>query len=57
MVPVARKELSLSLNSFIQTNVFTGQLMQIIEPYMAKGMYEYSCGSIPKRGIHYAQKS
>lgn len=30
--------------------------MQIIEPYMAKGMYEYSCGSIPKRGIHYAQK-
>lgn len=31
-------------------------IMQIIEPYMAKGMYEYSCGSIPKRGIHYAQK-
>lgn len=30
--------------------------MQIIEPHIAKGMYEYSCGSVPKRGIHYAQK-
>ena len=31
-------------------------LIQVIEPHLAKGMYEYSCGSIPKRGIHYAQK-
>lgn len=31
-------------------------VMQIIEPHLAKGMYEYSCGSIPKRGVHYAQK-
>lgn len=31
-------------------------IMQIIEPHIAKGMYEYSCGSVPKRGIHYAQK-
>lgn len=31
-------------------------MMQVIEPHIAKGMYEYSCGSVPKRGIHYAQK-
>lgn len=30
-------------------------IMQVIEPHIAKGMYEYSCGSVPKRGIHYAQ--
>ena len=30
-------------------------LMQIIEPIFNKGMYEYTCGSVPNRGIHYAQ--
>lgn len=32
-------------------------LMQIIQPVLAKGMYEYSCGSIPNRGIHYGRKA
>lgn len=32
-------------------------LMQIIEPTFAKGMYPYTCGSIPKRGVHYGKKA
>jgi retron-type reverse transcriptase len=31
-------------------------LMQVIEGPLSKGMYQYTCGSIPKRGTHYARK-
>lgn len=32
-------------------------LAQIIQPLLARGMYVYSCASIPKRGVHYAQRA
>lgn len=32
-------------------------LMLQLEPIMMKGMYEYSCGSVPKRGTAYGQKT
>ena len=31
-------------------------IMQVIQPVISKGFYEYSCGSIPKKGTHYAKK-
>ena len=30
--------------------------MQQIQPIIQKGMYEYCCASVPKRGIHYGGK-
>ncbi|MDD3415474.1 MAG: reverse transcriptase domain-containing protein [Lachnospiraceae bacterium] len=31
-------------------------VMQVLIPILQKGMYEYSCGSIPKKGPHYAKR-
>lgn len=31
-------------------------LMQQIQPIIEKGMYEYTCASIPNRGIHYGAR-
>jgi hypothetical protein len=31
-------------------------IIQVLQPIFIKPMYEYSCGSIPKRGAHYGKK-
>lgn len=31
-------------------------VVETLKPLLMKGMYEYSCGSIPDRGIHYGKK-
>lgn len=31
-------------------------VIRTLKPIMMKGMYEFSCGSIPKRGIHYGKR-
>lgn len=31
-------------------------IIQVLQPIFSKPMYEYSCGSIPKRGAHYRKK-
>lgn len=31
-------------------------IIQVLQPIFSKPMYEYSCGSIPKRGAHYGKK-
>lgn len=31
-------------------------VVQVIQPIIMKGMYEYSCGSIPKRGAYHGKK-
>lgn len=31
-------------------------IIQILQPLLTAPMYEYSCGSIPKRGAHYGKK-
>ncbi len=31
-------------------------VITVLKPIFKKGMYEYSCGSIPNRGIHYGKK-
>lgn len=31
-------------------------IMQVLQPIFSKSMYEYNCGSIPKRGAHYGKK-
>lgn len=31
-------------------------VVQILKPIIMKGMYQYSCGSVPQRGAHYGKK-
>lgn len=31
-------------------------IIQVLQPLLLKPMYEFSCGSIPKRGAHYGKK-
>jgi hypothetical protein len=31
-------------------------IIQILQPIFMKGMYEFSCSSIPNRGVHYGKK-
>lgn len=31
-------------------------VVQVLQPIMSKGMYQYSCGSIPNRGGHFGKK-
>lgn len=31
-------------------------IIQVLQPFLTAPMYEYSCGSIPKRGAHYGKK-
>lgn len=30
--------------------------VQVLKPIFMKGMYEFSCGSVPNRGVHYGKK-
>ena len=51
------KERSISKPSFYPDQCIHWAIMLVVEPIFNKGMYEYCCGSVPKRGIHYAQKA
>jgi len=31
-------------------------VVQVLKPMFMKGMYEFSCGSVPERGVHYGKK-
>lgn len=31
-------------------------VVQILKPIFMRGMYEFSCGSVPERGVHYGKK-
>lgn len=43
--------------NFYPDQIVHWALMLQIEPIIMKGMYEYNCGSVPKRGTSYAQKT
>ena len=43
--------------NFYPDQIIHWSLMLQIEPILMKGMYQYSCGSIPKRGATYGQKA
>ena len=51
------KERSISKPKFYPDQCIHWAVMLIVEPIFNRGMYEFCCGSVPKRGIHYAQKA
>lgn len=51
-----KKERTIFKPRFYPDQVIHWCLMQQIQPIIEKGMYEYTCASIPDRGIHYGSK-
>lgn len=43
--------------NFYPDQIVHWALMQQLQPIIMKGMYEYSCGSVPNRGTTYGQKA
>lgn len=43
--------------NFYPDQIIHWSLMLQIEPIISKGMYEYNCGSVPKRGTSFGQKA
>ena len=52
-----KKERTICKPRFYPDQIIHWSLMMVIQPIIMRGMYEYSCGSIPKRGTSYAQKT
>lgn len=48
-----KKERIIFKPAFFPDQCIHWALMLQLQPLLQKGMYEYSCASVPKRGIHY----
>lgn len=53
---VRKKERIIYKPQFYPDQVVHWALMQQIQPIIEKGLYDYTCASIPNRGIHYGAK-
>lgn len=51
-----RKERRIQVVPFFPDGVMHRLVVNTIKPFIEKGMYKYSCGSIPGRGGHYAKE-
>lgn len=53
---ISRKKRIIIKPDFIYEQILHHAIVQVMQPIIMKGMYQYSCGSIPKRGVHYGKK-
>jgi len=53
----AQKERTISKPKFYPDQVIHWSLMLQLQPAIMRGMYEYTCGSVPGRGTSYGQKA
>jgi hypothetical protein len=51
-----KKERVISKPRFYPDQIIHWALMLVLEPVMMRGMYKYTCGSVPGRGTTYGQK-
>lgn len=51
-----QKQRTIFCPAFYPDQIIHWALMQIIQPILLKGMYEFNCGSIPGRGMHYGKR-
>jgi RNA-directed DNA polymerase len=49
-----KKERTIYKPKFYPDQIIHWALMLQIQPIIEKGMYQYCCGSVPNRGVHYA---
>ena len=52
----ARKERKIFKPNFYPDQILHWALMLQLSPIIKRGMYEFTCGSIPGRGVHYGKK-
>ena len=52
-----KKTRTISKPNFYPDQIVHWALMLQIEPIIMKGMYEYNCGSVPKRGTSFGQRA
>ncbi|MEG1709575.1 MAG: hypothetical protein RR285_12800, partial [Acinetobacter sp.] len=53
---INKKERTIYKPKFYPDQIVQWAIMLQIQPIIMRGMYQYSCGSIPSRGINYAKK-
>ncbi len=53
---IKKKERIIYIPKFYPDQIIQWALLQQIQPYLYKGMYQFTCGSIPDRGISYGKK-
>lgn len=51
------KERNIYKPRYFPDQIIHWSLMLVLEPVIMKGMYQYSCGSIPKRGTSFGQRT
>lgn len=53
---ISRKVRNIKKPVFYPDQIIHWCIMNILEPYFMKGMYDYSCASIKNRGVYYGAK-
>ena len=53
---ISKKERVIHKPNFYPDQIIQWAIILQISPILSRGMYEFSCGSIPNRGIHYGKK-
>lgn len=51
-----QKERTIFCPAYYPDQIIHWALMQALQPVIMKGMYEFCCGSIPGRGVHYGKR-
>jgi len=51
-----KKERKIFCPKFYPDQIIHWALMQVTQPIIMKGMYEFNCGCIPGRGVHYGKR-
>lgn len=52
----SQKERTIYCPAFYPDQIVHWAIMQVTQPILQRGMYEFCCGSIPNRGIHYGKR-
>lgn len=52
----SRKERIIVVPQYICEQIVHHAVVQVLKSVLMRGMYTYSCGSVPKRGIHYGKR-
>lgn len=53
---IAKKERKIFKPNFYPDQIIQWALMLQLSPILSKGMYEFTCGSVPNRGVHYGKR-
>ncbi len=52
----SKKERIIIVPSYVYEQIVHHAVIQVLQPIIMRGMYVFSCGSVPNRGIHYGKR-